>query len=66
MIVIQDYLKCTKMKIKKVDIHAFRLFEDENVDFQPKRIAENLQISLLFMHLMDLEKQVSSIQWNSV
>lgn len=37
MIVIQDYLKCTKMKIKKVDIHAFRLFEYEDVDLSAKK-----------------------------
>lgn len=54
------------MKINKVKIHAFRLFDDETVDFSAKKIVANLQISSPFMHLMDLAKQVSSIQWNSV
>lgn len=54
------------MKINKVNIHAFRLFGDESVDFSAKMIVEDQQTLLLFMLRMDLARQVSSIQWNSV
>lgn len=30
------------MKIKKINIHAFRLFKDESVDFTAKRDANSL------------------------
>lgn len=52
------------MKINKVNIHAFRLFGDESVDFSAKK--DSRKTLLLFMLRMDLARQVSSIQWNSV
>lgn len=54
------------MKINKVNIHAFRLFGDEFVDFSAKKIVEKQQTLLHFMLQTDLVKQVSLIQWNSV
>lgn len=54
------------MKINKVNIHAFRLFGDESVDFSAKKDSRKKQTLLHFMLRMDLAKQVSSIQWNSV
>ena len=53
------------MKINKVNIHAFRLFGDESVDFSAKKDSRKTTL-LHFMLRMDLAKQVSSIQWNSV